>query len=330
MSAQRKDPEELRERAVKMVSEIRGQDGKGRPALLAHRAFTRRTPSIWFDLRPSRCAWQGRRSPPQQTEVPDAERATFSAEDLRLRGAGRWPLSRPAVPAYQGYQTPFAVRCRAPSGAGVPPSRKGPCHVSDLAGFPACPPRWPAPGSVTAGLLGRRRAGGSRVHWRRGLGYVAFFGLTNQVNGFQRMTVPGTATVHVAQAATRVLYFEGPRTAPPSGQLGIQVTGPAGNPVVVSAYRADLRYDVPGESGRAGKAIASFQAAAAGDYQISAGPGTSAAGTIAVGGDVLWDVVPHIAGAAAVFLAGVAAGGALIIVTAVRRSGRRAAGRNTP
>ena len=30
MSAQRKDPEELRERAVKMVSEIRGQDGKGR------------------------------------------------------------------------------------------------------------------------------------------------------------------------------------------------------------------------------------------------------------------------------------------------------------
>ena len=171
------------------------------------------------------------------------------------------------------------------------------------------------------------------MHWRRGLGYVAFFGLTNQVNGFQRMTVPGTATVHVAQAATRVLYFEGPRTAPPSGQLGIQVTGPAGSPVVVSAYRADLRYDVPGESGRAGKAIASFHAAAAGDYQISAGPGTSAGGgggTIAVGGDVLWDVVPHIAGAAAVFLAGVAAGGALIIVTAVRRSGRRAAGRNTP
>jgi hypothetical protein len=106
----------------------------------------------------------------------------------------------------------------------------------------------------------------------------AFFGLTNQVNGFQRMTVPGTATVHVAQAATRVLYFEGPRTGAPSGQLSIQVTGPAGNPVVVSAYRGDLRYDVPGESGRVGKAIASFQAAAAGDYQISAGPGTGAAG----------------------------------------------------
>ena len=135
------------------------------------------------------------------------------------------------------------------------------------------------------------------------------------------MTVPGTATVHVAQAAARVLYFEGPRTAP-SGQLGIQVTGPAGNPMMVSAYHGDLRYDVPGESGRVGTAIASFQVAAAGDYQISAGPGTGAAGTIAIGGDVLWDAVPHIAGAAAVFLAGVAAGGTLIIVTAVRQSGR--------
>ena len=87
---------------------------------------------------------------------------------------------------------------------------------------------------------------------------------------------------------------------------------------------------VPGESGRVGKAIASFQAAAAGDYHISAGPGTGAGGTVAIGGDVLWDVVPHIAGAAAVFLTGVAAGGALIIVTAVRRSGRRAASRDMP
>jgi hypothetical protein len=28
------------------------------------------------------------------------------------------------------------------------------------------------------------------------------------VNSFQRMTVPGTAVVHVAQPATRVLYYE--------------------------------------------------------------------------------------------------------------------------
>lgn len=173
---------------------------------------------------------------------------------------------------------------------------------------------WVGGGLVAAACIGA-------VAWA----VFALFGLTNQ-----RMAVPGTATVHVAQAATRVLYFEGPRTAPPSGQLSIQVTGPEGHPVAVSPYHGDLRYDVPGESGRVGKAVVSFQAAAAGDYQISAGLGTGAGGTIAIGGDVLWDVVPHIAGAAAVFLVGVAAGGALIIVTAVRRSRRRAASRDTP
>ena len=71
---------------------------------------------------------------------------------------------------------------------------------------------WAGGGLVAAGCIGA-------AAWV----VLAFFGLTNQVNGFQRTTVPGTATVHVAQAATRVLYFEGPRTAPPSGQLSIQV-----------------------------------------------------------------------------------------------------------
>lgn len=143
----------------------------------------------------------------------------------------------------------------------------------------------------------------------------------NQVNGFQRMTVPGTATVQVTQPATRVLYLEGPRAAAPAGQLGIRVTGPAGSAVAVAAYHGDLRYDVPGESGRVGKAIASFRAAAAGDYRISAGTATAGTGgTLAVGDDVMWDVVPHIAGAAAVFLVGVGAGLTLIIITGVRRS----------
>ena len=151
----------------------------------------------------------------------------------------------------------------------------------------------------------------------------------NPVNGFQRMTVPGTATVHVAQAETRVLYFEGPHAAAPPGQLSTGVTGPAGNPVVVSAYHGVLRNDVPGESGRAGKAIASFPAAVARDYPITADPGTNAGGTAATGGDVLWYVVAHVAGAPAVFLARGGAGAALIIITAVCRS-RRAASRDKP
>jgi hypothetical protein len=150
---------------------------------------------------------------------------------------------------------------------------------------------------------------------------VAFLGFLSHVNGFQRMTVPGTATVQVTQPGTRVVYYESPRAASPPGQLLIRVTGPKGEPVEVSAYHGDVRYDVPGVAGRAGKAIASFQAAAAGDYRISAGPGATG-GTLAIGGDVLWDVVPHLAGAAAVFVLAGGAGLTLIIVTAMRRSAR--------
>jgi hypothetical protein len=90
---------------------------------------------------------------------------------------------------------------------------------------------------------------------------LAFAGYTNQVNSFQRMTVPGTASVHVTQATTRVLYYESTGAAPSLGQLGIHVTGPAGNPVTVTPYPGNLRYDVPPlNPTRAGKAIASFDA----------------------------------------------------------------------
>jgi hypothetical protein len=144
------------------------------------------------------------------------------------------------------------------------------------------------------------------------------------VNGFQRMTVPGTATVHVSQPTTQVLYYESTGAAPSLAQLGIYVTGPAGNAVSVIRYSGDLRYDVPPlDPGRTGKAIASFDATAAGNYTISARTGIGTGGTIAVGTDLLWDSAPHIAGIIAVFLVGTGAGLALIIITAVRRSSAR-------
>jgi hypothetical protein len=156
---------------------------------------------------------------------------------------------------------------------------------------------------------------------------LAFVGYINQVNAFQRMTVPGTAVVHVSQPATRVLYYESSGAAPSLAQLGIHVTGPAGNAVSVIRYPGDLRYDVPPlDPARAGKAIASFDATATGNYTISARTAVGAAGTIAVGSDLLWDAAPHIAGIIAIFLVGTGAGLALIIITAVRRSSARRPG----
>ena len=100
---------------------------------------------------------------------------------------------------------------------------------------------------------------------------LAFFGYTDQVNSFQRMTVPGTATVHITRPATRVLYYESTGPAPSLAQLGLHVPGPAGNAVTVTPYSGDLRYDVPPVNPtRTGKAIASFDATVPGNYTISA------------------------------------------------------------
>jgi hypothetical protein len=74
---------------------------------------------------------------------------------------------------------------------------------------------------------------------------LTYLGYLNQVNGFQRMTAPGTATVHVTQPATRVLYYESPGPAPSLGHLGIHMTGPAGDAVRVIPHTTELIYHAP-------------------------------------------------------------------------------------
>lgn len=155
---------------------------------------------------------------------------------------------------------------------------------------------------------------------------LTYFGYVNQVNGFQRMTAPGTATVHLTQPATRMLYYEGTGPAPSLSELGIHVTDPAGHAVKVTPYLNELVYHAPLVSPtRSGTAVASFDATAAGDYRITANPITGTGGTIAIGSDILWDLGPHVVGTVAVFLVGVGAGLTVIIVTAVRRSSARRA-----
>jgi hypothetical protein len=92
----------------------------------------------------------------------------------------------------------------------------------------------------------------------------------------------------------------------------------------VTPYSGDLRYDVPPVNPtRVGKAVASFDATTLGNYTISARGATGTGGTIAIGGDLLWDAAPHVVGIFAVFLIGAAAGLTVIIVTAVRGSSAR-------
>ncbi len=153
---------------------------------------------------------------------------------------------------------------------------------------------------------------------------LTYFGYLNQVNGFQRIIVPGTATVHVTQPTTQLLYYEGQGSAPSLGQLGIHVTGPAGNAVTVIPYPGELLYHAPlVNPTRSGTAIASFDATTSGNYRVNASPTSGTSGTVAIGGDILWDFGPHVVGIVAVFLIGMGAGLTMIIITAVRRSSAR-------
>ena len=153
---------------------------------------------------------------------------------------------------------------------------------------------------------------------------VASFEYRQQVDRYPRMTVPGGATVQVSDTSTRVLYCENTRgtTTPTLAQLAVTVTDTSGAPVGVRAYTGDLCYDVPGENSRVGRAVAELHPTQPGTYQVSSAA-TDVTGTLAVGGDIVWDIAPHAIGAAALFLLGGAAGVTVLIATGVRRANAR-------
>jgi hypothetical protein len=152
-------------------------------------------------------------------------------------------------------------------------------------------------------------------------GAVGTSNTLDRINGFDRLAVPGAATVSVTDPGTMVVYHEsaaevaryveptanariatrwdpGTRTVvtvpyagdnPTWQQLGLQVTGPGGAAVPVATYRSSARYDL--DPGRAGRAVATFQAMTAGPYRVSAARDTEAGATLAVGQDVARSVV---------------------------------------
>lgn len=72
-----------------------------------------------------------------------------------------------------------------------------------------------------------------------------------------------------------------------------------------------------------GHGVVQFRADEVGPYRIWATPTAGVTGTLAIGTDFVWDVVPEAVGAGALFLLGGGAGVALLIVTGVRRGNAR-------
>ena len=175
----------------------------------------------------------------------------------------------------------------------------------------------------------------------------------DQVDGFDRLAVPGATTVTVTNPGTMVVYHESaaevaryaeptatgrsatrwdpgtrttvtvryPSDAPTWQQLGLSVTGPGGAAVPVATYRSSARYDL--EPGRAGRAVATFQATTAGPYRVSAARATEAGATLAVGQDIARSVVLTRLGAVILGLVTVLVAVPLAVVTYQARSRTR-------
>ena len=219
------------------------------------------------------------------------------------------------------------------------------------------PPTRPTPPPTRV----RRRPSGG---WYWVAGILAVLGLTaafvwgavgtitalDRVDEFDRVTIPGSMTVVVADPGTKVLYYEGPaefaRYADPAAtgrnatrwnpatdatievgyatntptwqRLGLQVTGPGGAAVPVRTYRSSARYDV--DPGRLGRAVATFDATAAGPYRVTATRATEPGATLAVGDNFARTIAVTALGAASLGLATVLATVLIAVVTYRARS----------
>jgi hypothetical protein len=219
------------------------------------------------------------------------------------------------------------------------------------------PPTRPSPPPTRV----RRRPSGG---WYWVAGILAVLGLTaafvwgvvgtitalDRVDDFDRVTIPGSMTVFVADSGTKVVYYESPaelaRYADPTAtgrpaipynpatdatievgyatntpswqQLRLRVTGPDGAVVPVRTYRSTARYDV--DPGRLGRAVAKFDATTAGPYRLTAAKATETGATLAVGDNFAGAIALTTLGAASLGLVTVFGAAMVAVVTYRARS----------
>jgi hypothetical protein len=181
-------------------------------------------------------------------------------------------------------------------------------------------------------------------------GAVGTITALDRVDDFDRVTIPGSMTLFVADPGTKIVYYESPaelaRYADPTAtgrnatrwnpatdatievgyatntptwqQLRLQVTGPDGAVVPVYTYRSTARYDV--DPGWLGRAVARFDATTAGPYRVTAAKATEAGATLAVGDNIARTIAMTTLGAASLGLATVLATVLIAVLTYRARS----------
>lgn len=154
--------------------------------------------------------------------------------------------------------------------------------------------------------------------------FVGFRSLSRQVEGFQRVPIPGQAEVSFAEPGGYTVYFEGlgasdDQVALPPFRFSLTTVG--GEEVTIRPYGGSATYGLGGHSGRA---VATFQIEESGRFLLQTeGEPQGGQASLAVGPSVgpgIFGVVSvAIVGALVLFLAGAA----LAVVVAVRRNRAR-------
>lgn len=144
----------------------------------------------------------------------------------------------------------------------------------------------------------------------------AVIGLSDHVDQFPRTNVPGQLSVVINDPDTYYVYYEGVGDTT-LDRLGVTVTDPAGEPVMVRAVDSGVLYDTADRA--VGHAVGEFQASTIGTYAVTAA-GESGGEMIAVGDGLTDDVVPPMLGAGLLVVLTTGGAIAIAVVTRVRRS----------
>lgn len=157
-------------------------------------------------------------------------------------------------------------------------------------------------------------------------GVMGFLGITDKVDGFERVPIPGTRTLNL-EAKKVVVYVEGPRADELTPSVGFTVTDARTEArVPVASYGGSLTYSFD----TSGTAIATVTPPRAGPYVIRTDGSGAGTYRLALGDSIAGGIVSAIVGAFAVGGILAIAGTGLIVATSIRRSRRRAAAQAPP
>lgn len=197
--------------------------------------------------------------------------------------------------------------------------------MSQPGGYPAPYPGWAQPAPPPMRPSGWWIVAGALVMvvgvvGAISVGVAGIVRMSNTVNQFQRVDVPGSGDLQLAAGRGYTVYFEYPDASSDGlpEEVRARLVDPAGQVVQMQKYGSQVTYQFGNHAGRAGF---SFQSGQAGTYHLTTlgGPGV----TLAVGGGLGSSIAGTILIAGLIGVIGFLVGLATILTAVIRRSRSR-------